>query len=426
MGCTQLKEAGFDVKMLDCPTEGKSSLSLHDFDSCDVVVMEARTPLIGDTYRWADVIRALGIKVILYGDHATAFPEEAKGHCDVVVKSGDYDIGVAEACRLISEGFAISSIEPIENNLNIIPICDRELVDWRKYYEAWRHRDTFLWTMSGRGCHYNCTFCAWAEVFWNNKLRMRSPANVAEEYAMLHKRYGDCEILDDVDIFPQGWGWQFGLTLQNMGFVEEQILWAVQTHPNEIRDRTAWEVMRKSGLCTVKLGIESLNQKTLNNLRKGTTVKQIEHAIKTLKASEIMIHANMMVGFPWETREDALRTVKMIKKLDPNQAQFSLVIPYPWTDLYKEAQEKGWLVPNARMDATFPMMTMQGMSNKEVADLYEQCWHDFYFAPLYVTKKVLKAVAHVFIDFNFVDLRQLWRGYKSVKHGHMRSMEVES
>jgi anaerobic magnesium-protoporphyrin IX monomethyl ester cyclase len=455
MGCTQLTAAGFRVKMLDCPTEHVSQ-NLHTYDNIDIVILECRTPILKHIYRIADSIRNLRVKVVMYGDHATAFPEEAKKHCDVVVLGGDFDSGVLSACRELRDHpqteYCFTRVT--EDNLDALPTCDRELVNWRKYYESWRHRQNFFWTMSARGCNYNCTFCAWCKVLWSNVVRARTPDNVADEFAMLHKTYGDCEILDDADIFKQDWGVVLARKLEERSLCNEEVIWAVQTHPNEIRSKDAWAWMQHAGLHTVKLGIESTNQETLNHTRKGTTVKQIEFAIKTLKDVKIMVHANMMVGFPWESKDDMLRTVKFIKKLDPNQAQFSLVIAYPWTDLYAEAQKKGWIFDDSVFDATQPMLRMQAstlannpdaanwlkdttlfannkhnfnalysMKPKEIAELYEQCWSDFYFAPTYVAKKVLKAIAHSIAERNLNDMRILWHGYRSVKNGHMKSMD---
>jgi len=123
---------------------------------------------------------------------------------------------------------------------------------------------------------------------------------------------------------------------------------------------------------------------------------------------------------PWETRKQAYHTIEWIKKLDPNQAQFSLIIPYPFTELYDEAKANGWLRIGEtdwdHYDASFPMLTMEGMTPEEVVQLYRDCWSQFYLNREYVWNH-LKTVK------NWQDVKQLIRGYWSIRFGHMRAVK---
>jgi radical SAM superfamily enzyme YgiQ (UPF0313 family) len=194
----------------------------------------------------------------------------------------------------------------------------------------------------------------------------------------------------------------------------------MQTHSNMINDLETLKLMKKSGLHVVKLGIESGNQTTLDRIRKGVTVEQHEKAIKLLKEADIVVHANLMVGFPWETKAQAYHTINWIKKLEPNQAQFSLVIPYPWTELYDEAKANGWLlVPETdweRYDASYPMLSMEGMTPEEVVQLYRDSWSKFYLNSKYILN-------HIRTVKNIQDIKQLVRGYRSIRWGHMRAIK---
>lgn len=428
-GVTQLRDNNFDVTFMDCPTEEKTWDNVKEaIAKTDILVLEARTPLIN--YIWDVAVKANIIKseltTILYGDHVTAFPQESLNQkcVDYVVRGGDFDVGVTHLCLALRALATVprSYSQTLVQDLDTLSWVNREFVNWRSYFEAWRHRDNFFWTMSGRGCWYDCTFCAWTRPFWENKVRLRSPEDVSQEYCYLYDEYGECEILDDIDLFVTSWGVKFSDELLCKGFDDEKIIWAYQTHPNEIRDLQDFKLMHKAGLRTVKIGIESMNQSTLDRIRKKTTVKQIEHAIKTLKEAKVMVHANMMVGYPWETKEDAYSTIKLIKKLDPNQAQFSMLIPYPWTDMFKEAVENGKLNINpsdySEFAARKPMLKMEGMTPQEVSELYRDCWRKFYLDWKYVLRKL----AHV-EPWHLENMRQLIRGYRSVKKGHMRAME---
>lgn len=430
MGVTQLKLEGHNVNFMDCPTMGLEWRDLIEVDA-DYIILEVRTPIYDEMLFAASRLRTLYPEAILicFGDHVTHFPEAALQHFDYVISGGDYGWKIKSLIRQLEIGrdperiFGKDLLISADGGLDSLPFCDREAVPWRNYYESWRHRETFIWTMSSRGCPYRCTFCAWVKTLWRGLWRQRSVKNVADEFQFLYEKYGELEILDDADCFNMRWGARLARELLRRGFCNKEILWAVQTHPNEIlKAEEDLETLRSSGLRTVKLGIESGNQETLNRIRKGLTVKTVEKAVRLLKKAEIMVHANLMIGYPWENRYDALDSLKWIKKLDPNQAQFSLLIPYPNTELYDQARSNGWLLVGETdwpaYDASRPMLKMEGLTPGEIVDLYKNCWSSFYLNPRYIFNHI-KKVRHL------EGIKQLWRGFRSITRGHMRAVKDE-
>lgn len=425
-GVTQIKENGHAIDFVDCPTEGKKWGNIsHRMQFADLIILEGRTPIIHEIWRSIEIIKQINPwpKIAVYGDHVSWNPQETleKG-ADFILKGGDYDWSAAWLCNSLEKAGDPPKIVDLglHPNLDDLPWVDRELVNWRNYYETWRKRDVFLWNMGMRGCFYHCSFCAWAETFWQNTIRFRSPRKVAKETVGLAKKYGDLEMLDDSDIFDFIWGLDFAQQLLKMGMNNKEVLWSCQTHPAQIRDVSALETMKKSGLRVVKLGIESSHNYTLRHTKKASSRKISELAIKRLQKAGVMVHANMMIGFPWETREMVLETVEWLKALDPNQAQFSMLIPYPNTEIWREAEEKGFFIQDKNdwrnYDASFPMLKMEGLEGNDVVELYQNCWSRFYLDPKYVWRH-LKTVRH------WEGFMHLVRGFKSVYFGHMRAAE---
>ena len=425
MGVTLLDRAGFDVEFLDCPTmeyEWKDIGFL--LEDARLIVLEARTPIMKSIWETCDILHSQYPKaeIVLYGDHVSWNPYESIPWADYIIRGGDDDKGVLSVCKAVRKhGDArIVTTVPLTKNLDKLPFCDRNLVSWKLYYEAWKHREKFVWTMSQRGCYYRCSFCAWAETLWKNKLRYRTPGNVVDEYGQIYDELGECEVLDDADLFDTQWGLKFAEELLYRGYRNKEFLWAFQTHPNMIHNLKALKTMRKAGRRTVKLGIESGNQITLNRIAKCTTIKIIEKAIRLLKEANIMVHANLIVGWPWETKEMAYHTIDWIKKLDPNQAQFSLLIPYPNTAIYEEAEANGWFLIDqndwSSFDASVPMLKMEDLTPEEIVQLYKDCWSKFYLNWKYIMKHILK-VRH------WEGVKQLYRGFNSIYRGHMRAVE---
>ena len=424
MGVTQLMHAGLNVTYIDCSARGLKwdDLTQH-IESADLIFMEGRTPLINYVFSCCDKIKLQHPNCIiaLYGDHVTWQPEEALKHCDYVVLGGDYDYGAVQLVQRLRTLMSVPRAfnAGYVNDLDSLPFVDHEnAINWREYYEAGRTRDTFLWTMSGRGCRFPCTFCAWGGTLWHHQVRQRSPMNVAKEFKQLYEQYGKYEILDDHDCFDTTWGVKFAQQLIDFGFSHREIKWGIQTHSSLVNNLDDLKLMKKAGLFWAKLGIESGNQNTLNRIHKCATIEQHERAVKLLKEADVIVHLNLMVGWPWETKEQAYHTIEWVKKLAPNQAQFSLVIPYPNAQLYDEAKANHWLTVGEtdwdKYDASYPMLTMQGLTSEEVVQLYRDHWKKFYFDYKYILKHILKVRTTQ-------DIKILYRGFRSVYLGHMRA-----
>jgi radical SAM superfamily enzyme YgiQ (UPF0313 family) len=132
-----------------------------------------------------------------------------------------------------------------------------------------------------------------------------------------------------------------------------------------------------------------------------------------------MVHANLMLGFPWETKKMVYETLDWIKKLDPNQAQFSMLIPYPNTEIFQMAAENGWFIQQPKwdnFDASFPMLRMDGLSGEEIVDLYVDLWKGFYLNWRYIWRH-LKTIRH------WEGIVNLWHGFRSVYFGHMKAVD---
>ncbi len=59
----------------------------------------------------------------------------------------------------------------------------------------------------------------------------------------------------------------------------------------------------------------------------------------------MVVSAGFILGFPGETKEMTQQTIDFAKSLDIHFAQFSIMVPYPGTPLYKALKEQGEILP---------------------------------------------------------------------------------
>ena len=163
-------------------------------------------------------------------------------------------------------------------------------------------------------------------------------------------------------------------------------------------------------------GLESANQETLNMLKKGINVQDIINGCRMAKQAGLSPHLTIMVGYPWETKKDALRTVKLAQDLFSkgwaDTLQATIVIPYPGTPLFEKCKEQGLLVIDdwAEYDMKRPVMKTP-MSQKDIMEITRHIYRIF-FNPKYVVRRLTSIRS---LD----DLKFLKRGLDAIS-GHLK------
>ena len=92
-----------------------------------------------------------------------------------------------------------------------------------------------------------------------------------------------------------------------------------------------------------QLGIESAEQKILDEVQKGTTVEQAQDAVRWAHEAGIKAVGHIIFGLPGETRQSILKTMAYAKKLGLDLAQFYCAVPFPGSALYERASNEGWI-----------------------------------------------------------------------------------
>ncbi|MCE5300043.1 MAG: B12-binding domain-containing radical SAM protein, partial [Spirochaetia bacterium] len=279
----------------------------------------------------------------------------------------------------------------LDHDLNALPMIDRELTQWKLYGEKFFKYSPYTYTMAGRDCPYaKCTFCSWTTLF--PTFRTRSPESLLSEIDMLVKKYGIREIFDDTGTFPRGeWLKKFC-----NGMIERDYKLSIMANFRfDYINETIAPLMKKAGFRLLKFGLESGNQATLDRLCKGTKIDDIEKGCRIAKDAGLGVHLTIMVGYPWETRADAMRTYELAKKLmDKGLAdmlQATVVIAYPGTPLYQQAVDNGWLrfKPGEweKFDMTRPVFKFPDMEPSDVMKICDDIYRSF-MTPKFMMRQI--------------------------------------
>jgi len=438
---TLLAHDGFDLLWADGITDDWSWSQFVDFvqrEQPDLIAFETKTPVVRQHWRIVAEVKRLAphCHTALVGDHVTALPLETMQNSpvDTVLTGGDYDVALLALARHLRDGSplppgayyrdgdAVRDTGPfrLEQDLNGLPFIDRELTRAHRYGEKWRRRSRFFYTMAGRDCPWaRCTFCAWTILYPH--FRVRRPEHLLGEIGFLIEEHRAEEIFDDTGTFPAGrWLRRFCDGMVERGY-NERILFSCNMRYGYLGQSDLPERMKRAGFRKLKMGLESANQATLDRLNKGITVQQIVDESRHLSEAGLDIHLTVMVGYPWESRDDARRTVDLARELmargHAEMLQSTVIVPYPGTPLHAEATEQGWFRPDfdpldyARYDMREPVLAVPGMTPDEVMELSAQVYGSF-LTPRFVWRNLRRIRS-------WRDLDYLWRGAKAVA-GHLR------
>lgn len=113
----------------------------------------------------------------------------------------------------------------------------------------------------------------------------------------------------------------------------------VSTRPDYI-DKDILKLLKKYGVKTIELGVQSTNDYILKRCKRGHTFEDVKKASKLIKKYHFDLGHQMMIGLPESTRLDELNTAKDLIKLKPKIVRLYPVLVIKNTQLEKEYNNK--------------------------------------------------------------------------------------
>lgn len=335
----------------------------------NLIAIESKTPVIKKHWQIIkDIKQHLPeTLVVLMGDHVTALPEESMNNSlvDFVLTGGDYDFMLLNlvdhltAKTKLEPGFYYRHQNKILNtgkfalkhhNLDSLPIIDRNLTKWKLYgYDNTNfkyHPGAYI--MSGRDCWWGkCIFCSWTTIHPFGTFRNFSVDHTIKEIGNLVENYGIKEIFDDAGTLPVGkWLDDLCHRLIDTGLNKKVVIGCNMRFA--ALSQQQYILMKKAGFRFILYGLESANQKTLDRICKNTKTSDAKITLTMAKKAGLEPHLTIMIGYPWETKNDALKTLHHARDLFKNgladSLQATIVIPYPGTPLFKQCQQQDLLL----------------------------------------------------------------------------------
>lgn len=263
-------------------------------------------------------------------------------------------------------------------DINSIPIPAWDVVDFKKYSGMHLNKKSPQTLMLvSRGCPYDCNFCA-NPVWKYNKpwVRMRSPEDIVEEIKLLYGR-GIREIYMTSDEFNITEKWAVNVCEAIFKLNYKDLFFQCNIRADVMTEKLAKE-FKKINMWMVHLGIESGNQKTLDNIGKKITIEQINRACEIIKDVGIKTFGFVMLyhvweengDLKWEAPADVDNTIAFCKRLLSKKLidymSWQVSTAMPGSRLWNIAKKHN-LLPDKHIDSFWAHnLLLPGITSKDV------------------------------------------------------------
>jgi len=296
------------------------------------------------------------IFTIFGGPHSTFFPDiiEEEGIDAVCIGEGEYPM--LELVNGIAAGEVVNNIQnlwikeegriyrnavrPLIENLDQLPTPDHDI-----FNQVMPDMALPAVVITSRGCPYNCSYCfnhAYRQIYAGKgrPIRRRSVDNVMEELRAIKKRGNPfIRFSDDIFILSRPWVEEFSRKYK------EQIglPFSCLVRANYVK-QDILKMLKEAGCYRISLGIEAGNDIVRNKiLKRDMSKEEIINAARLIRKVGIKLLTFNILAIPGGSFKTDWETLQLNIKCRPNYAGVSFMHPFPRTQIYNYAKEKGLL-----------------------------------------------------------------------------------
>jgi radical SAM superfamily enzyme YgiQ (UPF0313 family) len=297
-----------------------------------------------------------GTPVFVGGHHASLIPGDflfpGSPVDAVVIGEGEWTgLELADALERGDDPATVAGVLTLDNrtagyrqrvhptSLDDLPLPNRRLTlrYRRRYHHAFDTPSACVET--SRGCPFDCNFCSiW--VFYQRRARRRSPERIVEDLEQV-RALGEDRVFftDDIAFLQHDAYEELGQRIREAGLRQ---LYSCETRADlVVRYRDLFGLWKEAGLKTVFLGIEKVDDRGLDTVRKrtkGGASTNLE-AIEILRSHGITPMTSLITDPAWG-EADFDRLEEFLRLLDLPCPTFTILTPLPGTELWESRKHQ--------------------------------------------------------------------------------------
>ncbi len=328
----RLRERKWDLAGFSCMTaewEGAAiaARTVKEHDPSILTIFGGQHP----TIEADEVLSEPFIDMVCFGEGEATFGEVIDRMASGEGFAGVSGIAYKDPEETICRNLPRPPIEEVDK----IPLPAYELLDLDRYAvaESARHTPKYkraIQIFTSRGCPWHCTYC---HDLFGKKFHARSPEHVLREMELLYETYGIREFMIEDDIF----NFDMDRAKRICDLIVESGMKIAMQFGNGVRlerlDEELIEKLARAGTHHLCIAIESASPRIQKLTKKYLKLYQVKDAVRWCRKNGIETLGFFMIGFPTETIEEINMTIRFACETELDEALFSIVIPYPGTEL---------------------------------------------------------------------------------------------
>jgi radical SAM superfamily enzyme YgiQ (UPF0313 family) len=269
-------------------------------------------------------------------------------------------------------------------DLDSLPFPALDKVPIERYNNYPKRARPIVSMITSRGCPYGCIFCSHS---MGRKWRARSAEHVVDEI----KRLVNDLNVREICIYDDN----FSLDRKRAeaicdALIEGKISVKLQ-FANGLRvdnlDVKLLEKLKAAGTWFMGIAPEVGDPGVLKAIKKGFDLERVKEIREHCRRLRITTHGFFMIGFPFETRDTILRTIRFAKELDCEIVEFNKVIPYPKTELFDTLVSTGnlladpWMKAKSYHEGTIETHRVGDVPAEEIKKMIQSAYRQYYLRP---------------------------------------------
>ncbi len=350
--------------------------------------------------------------VVVGGPHMSIYPKESlTWDCFDIAVVGDGEETLLEICERVEAGATVADLQdilgtvvrrptgevvqnaprPLPKDINKYPMPAWDLIPVANYH-CLTLLKPFATMVTTRGCPWHCGYCS---QVYSEKLRFRDVELVVDEMEHLEKVYGVREIVFFDETFTIGKRrmLKFSEEVQKRGL---KVKFNIRARVDTV-DRDVVRALKKAGLRSIHMGVEAGTDRVLKIMNKQITREQTERAFRICREEGVDTRGYFMVGYYDATPDDVEDMIKFASGLGLDWASFSVATALPATDLYRIAQERGyvdgdyWKQYTIDGGGVIPQLETETFTSEQLRAFRTKAYMNFYLRPDLIRRKLSKS-----------------------------------
>ena len=409
-----VRQNGFDVDLIDLHVENiypkDAAGRVRDYDP-HIVALTAKTLGWPAVIEIAQMVReaAPNAVVVVGGPQLSIYPEESLSwDCFDIAVVGDGEETLLEICERVESGSDWTDVlgtcvrlpdgsvqknpaRPLSKNINKYPMAAWDLMTVKNYH-CLTLLKPFATMVTTRGCPWHCGYCS---QVYSEKLRFRDVELVVDEMEYLVKNHGVKEIVFFDETFTIG--------KKRMRHFSNEIFrrnlkvkFNIRARVDTI-DREVVRLLKRAGLRSIHMGVEAGTDRVLKIMNKQITLEQTRNAFRICREEGVDTRGYFMVGYYDAAPQDVEDMIEFACSLGLDWASFSVATALPATDLYRIAQERGYVDGDFWKDYTIngggniPQLETETFTAEQLRAYRTKAYMKFYLRPDLIRRKLSKS-----------------------------------